>query len=170
MIALTAFDVNDRTLTLCYKIANRSDRDVWVCDGIGITGKWTGTSSEVYTDPDARTLVIAKRLEAPLQLKYVRPPDIEGRYVRLRPGRERIQTVSLGVPVKRYTLFTSSGPRVDCATRFLLRIGFYEEDLSKGLDIEEVVIPYQWLLAPVPGDEHYLEITIDGVFIDVPSR
>jgi hypothetical protein len=168
MIALTAFDVNDQTLTLRYKIINRSDHDIWVCEGVrNRRQEFDGTDSEIYMDLDARTLVIARWIEAPMQVKYVRPPDFEGRYVRVRAGQERIQTLSLAVPVNRRSFFTSRGPSVDYATRLLLRVGFYEKDLTEGLNMERVVIPYRSWFAPASGAEHYLEMTIDGAFIDL---
>ncbi|MBM4029966.1 MAG: hypothetical protein FJ280_31885 [Planctomycetes bacterium] len=168
MVAVTAFDVNDQTLTLRCRILNRSDHDIWVCEGVKVRQhEFDGTDSEIYMDPDARTLVIARWIEAPMQVKYVRPPDFEGRYVRVRAGQERTETLSLAVPVNRRGFFSSPGPRVNCATRLVLRIGFYERDLAEGLAMEKVIIPYRSWFAPASGAERYLEMTIDGVFIDV---
>jgi hypothetical protein len=161
VIALTTLDVNDQTLRLEYKIINRSDHDIWICEGIGIAGKPLDPNSEVYVDPDGRTLVIARRIEAPMQLEYVRPPDFEGYYVRVRPGQEQIQSLALSVPIKRRSWFTLSGPDVDYATRLLLKVGCFDGDVPTARE----VVPYRW--NAISGDEHYMEITVDGVFIKV---
>jgi hypothetical protein len=166
MIALTALDVNDQTLTLRYKIINRSDRDIWICEGVGVAGEPGTLYSDVYVDPDGRTLVIARRIEVPMQREYVRPPDFEGRYVRVRPEQEQIQSLALSVPIKRYGFFTLAGPDVDYATRLLLKIGCFDKDIPTAEDTEHGVVPYRWT-GPVSGNERYMEITVDGVFIKV---
>jgi hypothetical protein len=161
VLALTTLDVNDQTLRLRYKIINRSDHDIWICEGIGIASKPLDPNSEVYVDPDGQTLVIARRIEAPMQLEYVRPPDFEGYYVRVRPGQEQIQSLTLSVPIKRRSWFTLSGPDVDYATRLLLKVGCFDGDVPTA----RAVVPYRW--NAISGDEHYMEITVDGVFIKV---
>ena len=166
VMALTTLDVNDQTLRLRYKIMNRSDHDIWVCEGVDTTGKPDPNGSEVYVDNDACSLVIAKRIEAPMQVYYVRPPDIEGRYVRLAPGQERIQSLSLAIPAQRHTLVTSSGLDVEYATRLLLKVGSYDEYPPGGRGGEEVVVPYRWT-AYLSGNERCMEIAVDGVFIKV---
>jgi len=166
VIALTMLDVNDQTLRLRYKIMNRSDHNIWVCEGVDTAGKPDPNGSEVYVDNDARSFGIAKRIEAPLQVQYVRPPDIEGRYVRLAPGQERIQSLSLALPVKRRTLLTARGPDIEYATRLLLKIGSYDEYPPGGRGAEEVAVPYLWT-ACLSGKERCMEIAIDGVFIKV---
>jgi hypothetical protein len=166
VLALTTLDVNDQTLRLRYKITNRSDHDIWVCEGVDTTGKPDPNGSEVYLDDDARSLVIAKRIEAPMQVYYVRPPDIEGRYVCLAPGQERIQSLALAIPVKPRTLFTARGPDIEYATRLLVKIGAYDEYPPGGRGAEEVAVPYRWT-AYLSGKERCMEIAIDGVFIEV---
>jgi hypothetical protein len=168
VMALTALDANDQTLTLRYKIINRSDRDIWICEGVGVAGEFGTLYSDVYVDADGRTLVIARRIEVPMQGEYVRPPDFEGRYVRVRPGQEQIQSLALSVPIKRYGFFTLAGPDIDYATRLLLKIGCFDKDIPTGEDTEHGVVPYRWA-APVSGNERYMEITVDGVFIKVIS-
>jgi hypothetical protein len=166
VIALTTLDVNDQTLRLRYKIMNRSDHDIWVCEGVGIAGKPDPNDFEVYVDSDARSLVIAKRINVPVQREYVRPPDFEGRYVRVRPGQEQIQFLALSVPVKRDGFFTLPGPDVDYATRLLLKVGCFDGALPPTAeDAERAVVAYRW--NGVSGNERYMEIAVDGVFIKV---
>jgi hypothetical protein len=165
MIALTALDVNDQTLTLRYKIINRSDHDIWVCEAVGIVNKPSAGDHELYVDSDALSLVIAKRIEGPMQVMYVRPPNIEGRYIRVSPAQERTEFLSLAIPAERHTLFTSRGPDIISATRLLLRIGYYEKDLTSGQDGQEATLPYGWGFQS--GDERSLGISIDGVLIPV---
>jgi hypothetical protein len=128
MIALTAFDVNDKTLELHYKVVNRSNHDVWVCSSIYWPNKTLPVDYAVYMDEDARTLVIRRQIEVPGGADRV-PKDYRGRYVLLHAGEEWVASFSLSIPVVRYAMLGVPGPDVDFATRVVLKIGFYNEDL-----------------------------------------
>jgi len=128
MIALTGLDVNDQTLKLRYQIRNGSQHDIWVCDNINVDGTW---DFEVYLAEDSQTLLIRRRLDVPAKDVYWLANPY-GRYVRLGAGKDRIESLSLTLPV--YPRRKYSGGRrtkgTEYATRLVLDIGFYAEDLS----------------------------------------
>jgi hypothetical protein len=127
-VALTAFDANETTLRLRCKIANRSDRDIWVCDGLYSSTKVFTTDYEVYMDDDARTVVIRRQIEVPTTAEL--PLNrFRARYIVVHPGQERGVCLSLPVPVIRRPLLASRGPDADYATRIVLKVGFYNGDL-----------------------------------------
>lgn len=123
-IALTKLDVNDTILELSYKIKNSSDHDIWVCDSVHV---YQGFDFEVYLSEDGQTLLIRKRLDVPTEVVWMECPT--GRYVRLRPGQERVESFSLTVPVHPSRVFASGRSTADHARRLVLEIGFYNEDL-----------------------------------------
>jgi hypothetical protein len=127
-IALTAFDVNDKTVELRYKIMNDSNHDAWVCDTLYWPGKALSTDYEVYMDEDAQTLVVRRQIEVACG-EFPAAPRYRGRYVLLRPGEQRVGSFSLTVPVSRQTLLTQASPDVNLATRVAVKIGVYNEDL-----------------------------------------
>ena len=125
-IELTKLDVNDTNLELRYKIKNGTNHDVWICGGVGLIAK----PFEVFLAEDARTLVIRKRLDVPTHLIWRSGPP-SGMYVRLSPGEERLESLSLNLPVQPNFVFVGPGrTQVTQNARFLsLEIGFYDEDL-----------------------------------------
>jgi len=131
MIAATAFDANDKTLELRYKVVNRSNHDVWICDAIywPWPDKVFPTDYEVYVEEDARTLVIRRQIEVAAGMETPAAKQYRGRYVVLHPGQERAGSFSLSIPVVRHPMLAWEGPDVDFATRVVLKIGFYDEDL-----------------------------------------
>ena len=124
MIVLTKLEVTDRTLELHYKIKNGSDHNVWVCDSLEVVSQFR---FEVYLAEDNETLLIRRRFDVPTQLYWDAPPT--SRYVRLSPGEERAESISLTLPVLPRRMFTAERPTAEYATRLALEIGFYNEDL-----------------------------------------
>ena len=132
-------DVNDTNFELRYKIKNNTDHDVWICDGVGAIGSLESEVrlEEVYLAKDNQTLMIRRRLDVPTAIEWLELPN--GRYVRLRSGQERAESLSLTVPVQRRVMFASGLSGDYCATRLVLEIGFYNEDLHETIhDILEV--------------------------------
>jgi hypothetical protein len=128
-LALGRLDVNDQTLELRYTIKNDSDHEVWVCDGIGFSDIPDSKGPEVYLDDDQRTLVIRKRIVVPFEAGYSIVHDFEGRFIRVRPGQQRTDSLSLSVPVESHGVVTGRGFHPGRATRLSLEIGFYNGDL-----------------------------------------
>jgi len=124
-VELTKLDVNDTNLELQYKIKNGTDHDVWICDNVNTIAN----PFEVFLAKDAQTLVIRKRLDVPSSHIWHAQPG--SWYVRLRPGEELPQSLSLNLPVQSSFVFASAGrTRVTQNARCLtLEIGFYDEDL-----------------------------------------
>jgi len=94
-IELTKLDVNDTTLDLSYKIKNNSDHEVWICDDVDFY--LTSIDFEVYLSEDEQTLLIRRRFDVPTIVYW--PIWPYGRYVLLRSGQERTESLSLDVPV-----------------------------------------------------------------------
>ena len=128
IIALTRLDVNDTNLELSYKIKNNTDHDVWICDDVDV---WSTMDFEVYLSENEQILLIRKRLDVPTIVYWPALPY--GRYVLLRSDQERIESVSLAVPVGPWRLYADglALPNSDHARRLVLEIGFYDENLPK---------------------------------------
>ena len=124
MIVLTKLEVTDRILELNYKIKNGSSHDVWFCDSLAVN---FDIRFEVHMAEDDQTLLINRRCNVPTEFYFDQPPF--GRYVHLRPGEERAESLSLTVPVFPLRLFTDNRPTAEYATCLALEIGFYNEDL-----------------------------------------
>lgn len=124
-IELTKLDVNDTTLELGYKIKNNTDHNVWICDDVSFY--LTSFDFEVYLAEDEQTLLIRRRLDVPTDVEWGINP--RGHYVLLSSGQERIESMSLDVPVKSQRMFTSKIAASGHARRMVLEIGFYNEDL-----------------------------------------
>jgi hypothetical protein len=123
-IELTKLDVNDTNLELSYKIKNNTDHNVWICDDVDV---FTTFDFEVYLSEDEQSLLIRRRLDVPTAWTWASSPD--GRYVLLRSGQERNESLSLAVPVDPQRVFTSKLATSDHGIRLVLEIGFYNEDL-----------------------------------------
>jgi len=124
-IELTKLDVNDTTLELSYKIKNNTDHDVWICDDVA--AYFASLDFEVYLSEDEQSLLIRRRLDVPTIVYW--PVWPYGRYVLLRSGQERTESLSLDVPVHPRRVFARGEAASDHARRLVLEIGFYNEDL-----------------------------------------
>lgn len=125
-IELTKLDVNDTTLELSYKIRNNTDHDVWVCS----SSPQYPSVYEYFLDKDGKTLVLRRQSELPMReeltMKY---PPLKSRYVRLPPGQEKAESISLTVPIRPYRISEGESGNAEYAGRLALEIGFYDEDL-----------------------------------------
>jgi hypothetical protein len=131
----TKFDVNDTNLKMDFKIINNTDHDVWICDSMIAVDPNTYINYEVYLAEDVKTLVIRKRLDLPWPPAILEIPleDYLGRYLRLQPGQEKIDSISLTVPVLSHLLNAIPRTFVEqaIASRLVLEIGYYNEDLPE---------------------------------------
>jgi hypothetical protein len=126
-IELTKLDVNDTTIELSYKITNNTYHDVWICDSIDTRMTF---NFEVFLAEDAQTLVIRRRLNVPAYVAWRRGSP-SGRYICLRPGEDRPESLSLNLPVESRSVYGGVGPTTvkKCAKGLSLEIGFYDENL-----------------------------------------
>lgn len=171
-------DVNNQTLELHWKVKNDSDQDVWLCTSVG----WYEDSFEVYMDEDNKTLVIRRRLDVRTWGVYYIWPS--GWYVRFRPGEERVESLSLTLPIRHSRMFTKYVPLkkgITYARRLVFEIGYHTKDLAqiildlKGSDDDpnlysNAEISY---LHSANEGEYVLRITVDGVLIpyeEVPAE
>jgi hypothetical protein len=118
-------------------------------------------------------LLIRRRLDVPTFVVYYIWP--EGRYVRLRAGKERAESLSLKLPVRHRRLFTAAleKPGVIHCRRLVIEIGYYTKDLAQiildsknspedpNLYSEAIITP----LGSLYQGESALRITVDGVYI-----
>lgn len=124
-IVLTKFDVNDQSLDLGWKIKNSSDHDIWVCDSANTR---SSSGFEVFLAKDAKTLVIRKRFYLPKE-RIISEFPLRSRYVPLCAGEERTEFWSRPVPIRPLTWFGPEQANAEYASRLVLEIGFYDEDL-----------------------------------------
>ena len=130
-MALTRLDVNNTNLELGLKITNNTNHDVWVCNG------YEPVSSSSYFErwmaTDDKTLVLRRRYNLSSQGVPVERGPNSYRYLRLRPGQEKVESHSFTLPVTSTSpLFQTSGSgglNVNSAQRLVIEIGFYDEDL-----------------------------------------
>ncbi len=65
-IVLTSFDVNGTSLELHQKTANKSERSIWICDGVNIDHLDPPVETYLTNDPNERnTLHFRRRLDVP---------------------------------------------------------------------------------------------------------
>ena len=128
-ITITKFQLNDQNLELSWKIVNSSDHDVWICESM--SRDYPPPLFEQFLDEDAKTLVIRKLFDLPMreELTLAYPP-IGSCYVRLHPGEEKVESVSVALPVSPYRMSASNkATNAEYAERLALEIGYYDEDL-----------------------------------------
>lgn len=132
-IALTQFDANERTLRLQCEIVNASHHDVWVCESIQ-TSSFGPVEYGIHMDPDGRTLVVERHLGMPFRIITGRPLNVKGRYTRLAAGERHTVSAMLDLPIEAPILFATNDGGATCATRLVLGIGFFNEDLPGKID------------------------------------
>lgn len=148
-ITVTKLDISDKTLKLGYEIRNDSDYDIWICEDISLT--LHQFDFEAYMAEDKQTLLIRRRLDiTPLQ-GPIAPPH--GRYVRLRAGQSRPESLFLSLPVEsRFFWASPTTPGKAYAKNLALEIGYYPGDMpgmirgilekaEKSRDTKTVVYP-----------------------------
>ena len=94
----------------------------------------------------------------------------QGRYIRLRPGQERSESLSLTLPVRQTRMFTPHFDKtgVIYARRLVIEIGYHTKNLP-GIEDVYVMGPNEVIISALDLDifrgEHVLQITVDGVLI-----
>lgn len=127
-IVLTKLDVNDAKLEMVWKIRNDTDHDIWIC--ASLKPPETPSVFEHFLDNDGTTLLIRRRFELPIEKGiWWEFPFYRARYVRLRPGQERAESISLAAPIRPYSIFSSTRTEASYAQRLSVEIGFYDENL-----------------------------------------
>jgi len=156
-IVLTKFEVTDANLDLSWKIKNNTDHDVWIC--ASLSPEYPAVY-EYFLDKDAETLMLRRRFDLPMrkELTFSYPP-LRSRYVRLRSGQEKAESISIAVPVRPYRISAGESANAEYAGRLSLEIGFYDEDLP-GLILHIVEIAEKLNYDPNVGfpDSNDLEI------------
>ncbi len=130
-ITLIESKMTEKILLLRYRIVNRSDRDIWVCESVNGSGAF---DFEVYLAEDRKTLMARRRLGVSAKgMMWMIEPT--GGYARLRAGDARTQSLLLHLPVYFDGVFTGIGltPTDETlqAERLVLEIGFYAGSLPE---------------------------------------
>jgi len=125
-IDVTELNISDKILKLRYEIKNDSQHDIWICEDISVDVH--GTYFEAYMAEDKQTLLIRRRLDITPSGSVVAPPH--GRYVRLRAGQSRAESLLLSLPVEsRFFWAFPTTPGKAYAKSLALEIGYYPGDL-----------------------------------------
>lgn len=127
-VVLTRLDVNDQTLEVGLKIINNTDHDVWVCNGYERAGG-SIRYFDRFMEKDDKTLVLSRRYNLTLTWLERNAVPRNFRYLRLRPGQEKVESHSFTLPVTPLSVFLSSQGNAESAQRLAIEIGFYDEDL-----------------------------------------
>ena len=125
-IIITKLNVTDTSLELHWEIRNDSDHDIWICDWSNVYG---GFQFEVYLNQNNQTLCIQRRLD--VLPEYESGYEPYSRYVRLRAGEERNESLSFSLPVNVRLLRTAQQKLQNpaFAQHLVLEIGYYNGDM-----------------------------------------
>jgi hypothetical protein len=124
-VTITISDVNvtGETLELCYQIKNDSKQDIWICKAID-----SSQGFDAFLEDDLQTVKVRIRHDVP---RYVASPrSHRGHYVRLRPGYDRTELLSLPLPVQSPWVYGDATVQdLAYAKCLALEISFYSSDL-----------------------------------------
>lgn len=122
---LTNLNVTHEILEVSYQIRNGSDQDVWLCEFIDKV-----MVSERYLAEDGQTLVVRRRLSVPMNATPFEQPI--GRYLRLRSGESRTESLVLNLPISYSPVFEGPPrvlPHIVYAKRLVIEVGYYVGNL-----------------------------------------
>jgi hypothetical protein len=125
-ITVSKPDIDGKTLKMRYQIENNSGQDIWICEDISLTVH--DYDFEAYMAEDRQTLLIRRRLD--IESPGSAPPPPKGRYVRLRKGQTRTESLVLSLPVESRFFWgfpTSEGKAY--AKSLALEIGYHPGDM-----------------------------------------
>jgi hypothetical protein len=128
-MSVTKLDISDKTLNLSYEIRNTTKQDIWILAGFGFPPD--NSIFEVFMDEDDKTLVMQTRLDFPMT--HISLHNLHGRYVLLRAGQSRTESVTLAIPVHPAYPFGSGrhNKGIEQVKRLAIKIGYYAGDLPK---------------------------------------
>lgn len=169
-ISLLERKLTDKTLQLRYRIENHSDLNIWLCDVMSV-GQ---ADVETLWAEEERTLVVRRRSNIELWFIYRDPPL--SRYVRVRAGESRIESLLLPLPLRLRGVVTSEimPADVEYVERIALEIGYYDEATSEviretlaqeemGYGDEEFYVYHRQ--GPTLQKERVLRLAIDGLHL-----
>jgi len=124
-IIVTALEITDKTLTLRYEIKNSSENDIWICEDIAVFQH--DFDFEVFLTEDDQTLLIRRRLDISPRTGITAP---SGRYMRLKTGQTRTESLLLPLPIQLRYLFESGAitQGIVYPKRLSIEIGYYVGD------------------------------------------
>jgi hypothetical protein len=93
-ITITKLDVTNTRLELSYEVRNTSGHEVWICDDIGFDRPY---DCEICLSEDHQVVTLRKRLDVPSDMVWFERP--RAKYVRLRAGEKRRESLSVNVPL-----------------------------------------------------------------------
>jgi hypothetical protein len=127
-IVINEQKLSETIFMIDYEIRNNCSTDVWICASVDES---FGDDFETYKYNDTQTLVVRRRLDVPTFVMWDANPY--GKYVRLRPGERRAESVSLLLPVQfRRVYMASQGKKeIEYIIHVAIEIGYYVGDLPK---------------------------------------
>ena len=124
-IEITKLDIIEKALKLNYEIRNESEHSIWLCDGINLFFMGFG----IGMAEDSQTLIVSRLLSAS---KAGSGPQILGRYVRIRAGENRKESLLLSLPISPSRVVWRSGRVPDdhngYSKRLVIELGWYAGD------------------------------------------
>jgi hypothetical protein len=130
-IAITKLDVTNTRLELSYEVRNTSGHEVWICDDIGFDRPY---DFEICLSEDHQVVTLRKRLDVPSDMVWFGRP--RAKYVRLRAGEKRRESVSANVPLDGNYVFeharsdpTARGPFY--VSGLVIEVGYYDGNLPE---------------------------------------
>ncbi len=126
-ISLIGVEASDKALMLRYVIRNRGKADVWLCDIMDVGSM----DFESYWADDPQTFRVRRRSHV-LEWSVLRNPPLS-RYVRLRAGEYRSESMLLPLPLRPQSVVASDKMIADAkyVDHVVLEIGYYDDSTSK---------------------------------------
>jgi len=150
-LVLTKLNVDEQNFEMGWTIVNNTDHDVWFCD----------SATDWFMDTDNETLVIRRRYNIRGGGVIWESPGPRFRYSRLRPGEQKVKSITGALPVEPDFLFKVSQGNAEHARRVTLEIGYYDEDL-RALILEIVNVRDKlgcdWSAIPYPTPQSTEEV------------
>jgi hypothetical protein len=131
-ILVTSIEVSDKALKLVYKIRNESKEDVWILVGNDIwhpEKQRVAMDAEVFMSEDDQTLMIRRRRDLE---RFSSGPELIGRYVRLRSGESKTESIFIKLPVYPVSLFDRVKRQekgLEYASQLVIELGYYKGNL-----------------------------------------
>jgi len=124
-VTVTKLNVSDKALEVSYQIKNTSEQDIWLCERINLPFLGFG----IGMAKDGQTLLVSRLLSAP---QTGSGPPLSGRYVPIRAGESRKESLLLSLPVRPFRVVwrTTRQPshNIEYAKRLVIELGWYEGD------------------------------------------
>ncbi len=136
-IVVTSLEITNKALNMTYDIRNESEDDIWIYTGsFQPTHTTFGMDATVHVVVDQNILTIDARLKKP---DYRVMSGISyGRFVRLRAGKNQVESIFMELPVhpaSRFGQINEQGQDLEYATYLAVELSYYS-----GSDLPERIL------------------------------